>query len=297
MKRRKGNLRYYLREGISNITVHGFMSFAAVTVMAACLLITGSFALVAYNIGVKITEMESQNEIAIYIDDTWTREQALAMQSGILAIPNIETAVFVSKEQAFDDYLLTLGDDAIIMDGLREDNPLRDSYKITMKDISLHAQTVEEIGNLQGVGGLQSRKDISDKLLQIKRVVNGVSITLIALLGSVSIFIISNTVKLAMFYRKDEIGIMKMVGATNTFIRAPFIVEGVCLGLMGSVLAFLAQMGVYQYIAKQLVASSGILATVSFGTFGVNLALIFLAAGVLFGTLGSVFTIQKFLKV
>lgn len=297
MKRRKINLVYFFKEGLHNIFVNGFMSFAAVSVMAACLLITGSFTLVAYNIGVMIEELESQNEIAVYIEDTLSREEAVSLEAQIKKIENIATVEFVPKEEAFENYLKELGDDAYIIEDLREDNPLRDGYKITMKDISLHAQTVEKIGEIAGVGDTVSRKDISDKLLQIKSVVNAVSATLVALLGAVSLFIISNTVKLALFYRREEIAIMKMVGATNTFIRMPFVVEGITLGLLGGVIAYGAQYFVYRYITNGLIAGASFLEVVPFAAFSTTLLLTMLAAGVVIGLVGSVLTIQKFLKV
>lgn len=288
---------YFVKEGLTNILVHGFMSFAAVAVMAACLLITGSFTLVAYNIEVLIEDLESQNEIAVFIDDSLSREDAVKLEAEIKKIENIATVEFVPKEQAFDEYLEQLEEDAYIMEGLKEDNPLRDGYRITMYDISKHGETTAAINQIQGIGGVQSRKDISDRLLQIKNVVNAISMTLIALLGAVSLFIISNTVKLAMFYRREEIAIMKMIGATNTFIRLPFMVEGITLGLLGGLFAFGAQMGVYQYITNGLVEGTGILKMVEFSQFGLPLFGIFMLGGTLLGIIGSVFTIQKFMKV
>ncbi|MBR4878210.1 MAG: permease-like cell division protein FtsX [Clostridia bacterium] len=296
-RRLRTNLAYFLCEGFKNIFVNGFMSFAAMSVLAACLLITGSFTLVAYNIGVIIEDLESQNEIAVYIDDTVSREEAIKLEYQLKKIENIATVEFVPKEDAFEDYLEELGDDAYIIEDLREDNPLRDGYKITMKDISLHGETVKDIGKIAGVGETISRKDISDKLLNIKNVVYAISMTLIALLGGVSLFIISNTVRLALFYRRDEIAIMKMVGATNSFIRMPFIIEGAVIGLLGGVVSYYAQFFVYKYISEKLVAGAGFLQVVPFDVFSGTLFTCVAAAGVIIGLIGSVFTIQKFMKV
>ena len=235
----KPDFGYFIKEGLMGIKLHGLMSFAAVTVIAACLLIISTFGLVAYNIDLLIDGLASQNEIAVFVDETLTREQAVAMQAAIEAIDNVEAVTFVPKEEAFENYLETMGEDAYIMEDLREDNPLRDEYRVVMKDVSRHDETVEAIRGLEGVGGTNSEKEISDRLIQIRSVVNAVSYALMALLGAVSVFIIANTVKLAMFARREEISIMKMVGATNGFIRAPFVIEGTALGLMGGLLAFL----------------------------------------------------------
>lgn len=294
---RKSGLGYFIIEGIRGISSHKFMSFAAVTVIAACLLVTATFSLVAYNIGQAVAGLESQSEIIVYIDDTVPRETAEAMGEQILTVENVQGAQFVTKEEAFQQYLDTLGDDAYVMEDLLEDNPLRDSYRVTMKDISLHAQTVEQLEQLEGVGASSSSKEVSDRLIQIRRVTDLVSFTLVAMLGAVSVFIIANTVKLAMFARRDEIGIMKMVGATNHFIRAPFVVEGVLLGICAALLAFFAQWGVYDYIAGQLSVGTGILTLLPFQTFSARLLLILSGAGMLFGIGGSTITIRKFMKV
>ncbi len=293
----KYSTKYFFHEGLHSIFVHGFMSFAAVTVIAACLLITGTFGLVAYNIDLLIDGLESQNEIVVYIDESYTREQALALKTQILGIDNVKEVVFVSKEELFEGYLATLGENAEVMEGLREDNPLRDGYRVIMKDVALHAQTVSELEKVTGIASTSSQKEISDRLIQIRRIVNAVSYTLIALLGAVSIFIISNTVKLAMFSRREEIAIMKMVGATNGFIRTPFVIEGIALGLMAAVVAFFAQWGVYKHIATGLVQGTAIFDMVSFDTFALPLAGILGLAGLVLGVGGSVLTIRKFLKV
>ena len=172
----KYSIKYFVREGLHGIAAHGFMSFAAVTVIAACLLITGTFGLLAYNIDILIDGLESQNEIVVYIDETYTREQALELKEQILSVENVQEVVFVSKEELFDNYLETLGEDAAVMEDLREDNPLRDGYRVIMKDVALHGQTVAALEKVTGIASTNSQKEISDRLIQIRRVVNAVSL-------------------------------------------------------------------------------------------------------------------------
>ena len=263
---RKAGFAYFIREGLSSVFVHGFTSLAAVSVIAACLMITGIFTLVAYNIDLQIRELEGKSEIVVYIDESVSREDALALGDSIRRLDNIKSAEFVTKEQLFEDYLQSLGDDAYVMEELRDDNPLRDSYQITMKDVSLHGETVKALEALNGVAASSSMQEVSERLIQIRRVVHMISLTLVALLGAVSVFIIANTVKLAMFARKEEIAVMKMVGATNHFIRAPFVVEGMFLGLCAALLAFFIQWGVYAYVTAQLAQGTAILTMVDFRT-------------------------------
>ena len=294
---RKAGFSYYVREGLSSVFVHGFTSLAAMLVIAACLMITGTFSLVAYNLDLQIRELEGKSEIVVYIDEEVSREDAQALGSKIRALDNIKTAEFVTKEQLFEDYLHSLGDDAYVMEELRDDNPLRDSYQITMKDVSRHAETVEALEKISGVAASSSMQEVSERLIQLRQVVHLISFTLVALLGGVSVFIIANTVKLAMFARKEEIAIMKMVGATNHFIRAPFVVEGMFLGLCAATLAFFVQWGVYAYVTAQLAEGTAILTMVAFATVWKKVLGLMLGAGLLLGVGGSVITIRRFLKV
>lgn len=294
---RKAGFAYYVREGLSSVFVHGFTSLAAMLVIAACLMITGTFALVAYNLDLQIRELEGQSEIVVYIDENVSRDNALALGQKIRALDNVKTAEFVTKEQLFEDYLDSLGEDAYVMEELRNDNPLRDSYQITMDDVSLHADTVKALENINGVAASSSMQEVSERLIQIRQVVNLISYTMVALLGGVSVFIIANTVKLAMFARKEEIAIMKMVGATNHFIRAPFVVEGMFLGLSAAALAFFVLWGVYAYVSAQLAEGTAILTMVAFAAVWKEVLAIMLGAGLLLGVGGSVITIRRFLKV
>jgi len=295
--RKSGGALYFLKEGLSSIFVHKLMSFAAVTVIAACMLITGIFSLVAYNIDMLVESLASQSEIYVYVDEAMSRSEALALESQIRSLDNVARLEFISKEQAFQNYLDELGDDAYIMEDLESDNPLRDGYRITMKDVSMHEDTVKKLESLPGIAASNSEKEVSDKLMQIRKVVKLIAYTLIGLLGAVSVFIISNTVRLAMFARRDEIAVMKMVGATNHFIRTPFVIEGVALGIGGAVLAFFAQWGVYGYIVKELEAGTAIFDMQPFTVFVRPLALCLLAAGVVIGGVGSGITIRRFLRV
>lgn len=296
-RKSKPDIAYFFKEGISGIRLHGLMSFAAVTVIAACLLIISTFALVAYNIDVLIDGLASQNEIAVFVDEDLSREEAQALADSLASVPNVSSVTFIPKEEAFENYLDMLGEDAYVMEDLREDNPLRDEYRVVMTDVARHDETVEAIKEVTGVAATNSEKEISDRLIQMKNIVNAVSYALMALLGAVSVFIISNTVRLAMFARREEISIMKMVGATDGFIRAPFVIEGAVLGLLSGVLAFLAEWGVYDYIATKLVESSGIFDMVAFAAVWKGLLPVMIGVGVVIGILGSVLTIRKFLKV
>ncbi len=297
LRNRRSGFGYFLGEGLRSVFIHKFMSFAAVTIIAACLLITATFTLVAYNLDLKIKDMGRLSEIIVYIDESLTEDEARLVGTKISKLENVDKIVFVTKEELLEEFIKESGDDAYFLEDLNENNPLRHSVRVTMKDISLHAETVEALMKISGVASNNSEKAVSDMLIQVRRVVNLVCFTLIAMLGAVSVFIISNTVKLAMFNRREEISIMKMVGATNHFIRAPFIVEGMTLGLLAAIIAFFAQWGVYHYITKELQAGTAILEMVPFSGFSTMLALILAGVGLVVGAAGSTLTIRRFLKV
>lgn len=293
------NLRYYLKEGISNFFSHRLMSVAAITVIAACLLITSSFSLVAYNLGIQVADLETQSEIMLWVDETYTRPQAQALEEEIKQVDNVETVEFIPKEESLEDYKEQMGDDAYILEGLENDNPLRDGYRIVMKDVSLHQETVDALEKIDGIASTTSKKEFSDKLVKMRSVVNAISYTLIAMLGAVSIFIISNTVKLAMFARREEIAIMRMVGATNGFIRWPFVYEGFLFGLIGAAVAFLLQWGLYGAVAKGVANNDTLqlIQIIPFTEMWLPVAGTFAAAGVVIGVGGSLSAIRKFLQV
>ena len=289
---------YFIKEGVGGIFVHGFMSFAAITVIAACLLVTATFMLLAHNIDVQIEELQDSNEIVVYIDSSFTREQAQALQSDIMALDNVENAIFVTKEELFENFLAGLGEDTHVLEELRNDNPVRDSFRVIMKDISLHSETLKALMEVAGIADSNSDVELSEKLVSLRSVINTISITLIIMLGAVSLFIISNTVKLALHARADEIGIMRMVGATNGFIRGPFVVEGIVLGVVAAVFVFAAQWAVYNYLGAQLLEGFGaIFELVPFETFRYKLAVMLFGAGVVLGVGGSVITIRRFMRV
>lgn len=290
-------LAYFIREGVRGIISHKLMSFAAVGVIAACLLVTATISLLAYNIGHAVENMEQQSEVLIYVEESYTQDQAKTLESQLEAVENVKDAQFVSKEDALKNYLETLGEDAYVMEDLVKDNPLRDGYRVFLQDVSKHEETVAALERVEGIADATSSREVFQRLVQIRRAVDIVSVALVAMLGAVSVFIIANTVKLAMFARRDEIGIMKMVGATNRFIRAPFVVEGIVLGVFAAVLAFFVQWGVYHYIAGQLAAGTGVLTLLPFESFASGLAVIMAAAGLVFGIGGSTLTIRKFMRV
>ena len=294
------NMRYHLREGFHSIFTHGLMSFAAVCMIVACLVIMGSFSLVAVDLDRTLGDLESENEFIAYIDDSLTTEQAKAVQKNIERIPNVASAEFVDKVQALEDYKARYSDteNAALFEGLPDDT-LRDRYEIRVTDIEQMARTVEQVRQVSGVADVSAAIDVAQGFVTVRNMAGAVAWVLIILLLVISLFIIANTTKLATFHRREEIAIMKMCGATNWFVRWPFVFEGMILGLIGAVVAFFLQWGIYSLIV-QAVEEAGALQLiyiVPFRELAVRVAGAFAAAGLLIGAGGGLLAIRKFLQV
>ena len=291
------NLGYLIKEGFHGIFLHGFMSFAAICVTVACLLIVGSFSILAYNLDVMVDKLNQTSEIMVYVDSSLSDAEARSVGTRINQLDNVQKSVFVSREEALDNFINDHNNNAAFNGVQAQD--LRHRYVVTLEDNTKMKQTDEQLKQLPGVAKTNAAYELAEGFSTIQDVLHIVSIAVIAVLLVVSLLIISNTVKLAMYDRKDEIAIMKMVGATNGFIRLPFVVEGFTLGMMGAILAFgLEWMGYDALIQK--VASVDALQLFHFVPFQellLPMVAVFCAAGMFVGIVGSWTSIRKFMDV
>ena len=294
---RRFDFQYYCSEGFHSIFTHGFMSFAAVCMIVACLLIMGSFSLVAVNLNHMLGDLEDENLFLAYIDETYTEEQARALQPEIEAVPNVSVVTFVTRAEAMEDYRAGREDNPLLAD--LPDEVLRDRFEIHVDDIELMGETVDQVEQITGVAMTRAEMEIAQGFVMIRNIAAGVAIVLVTMLAVVSLFIIANTIKLAFFYRREEIAIMKMCGATNAFIRWPFIVEGMILGMTGALVAFFAQWGIYELVSKAIIQTNGLslITVLPFTSLAWQFLLVFIVAGLLIGVVGSVLAIRKFLQV
>ena len=295
--RQRYDFGYFLSEGFHSIFTHGFMSFAAVCMIVCCLLIMGSFTLVAVNAENMFSDLEAENQFTAFIDETIPQEEARALQDDIEAVPNVARAEFVTKEEAQADF-----------EADYEGNPLfeglpstvyRDRFHIYLDDISLLTETEEAVKEVAGVADTQSAPEIAEDFTVIRNIAGAVAVILVVILLAVSLFIIANTIKLATFNRREEIAIMKMCGATNSFVRWPFVFEGLILGLVGAVVAFLLEWGVYALVGSAISTSDTIqlITVLPFAPMALKVLGVFVLTGFVIGAGGSVFAIRKFLQV
>ena len=294
---RLNNIGYLLKEGLRHIFTHGFMSFAAVCVTVACLVIVGSFSILAYNLDIMVEDLNQTSEILVYIDSELSDAEAKSIGTKINMLDNVLQSTFVSREEALEDFIADhQGDDAF--NGV-EASDLRHRCVIVLEDNRLMKETDYAIQQIPGVAKTAAAYELAEGFTTIQDVVEIVSMAVIAVLLVISLLIISNTVKLAMYDRKDEIAIMKMVGATNGFIRLPFVVEGFTLGMVGAALAFGMVWGLYDAMLEKINSADALnlFNFVPFETLLVPMVITFCAAGMFVGIVGSWTSIRKFMDV
>ena len=294
---RINNLGYLLKEGFRGIFLHGFMSFAAVCVTVACLLIVGSFSILVYNVNIMVDDLNQTNEVMVYIDESLPFEQAQAIETKIRQITNVYEANLVSREEALENFITDHGGDPAFSGVEAQD--LRHRVVVTLEDNSLMQQTVGELEVIEGVAKIKASYELAEGFSTLQNVLQIVTLAVISVLLVVSLLIISNTVKMAMYDRKDEIAIMKMVGATNGFIRLPFVVEGFMLGMMGAGAAFGLEWLLYDLLVKRVEAMDTLqlFRFVPFQQLLLPMICTFGAAGLFVGILGSWTSIRKFMNV
>ena len=287
---------YLLKQGVKNIFTHGFMSFASITIIIACLLIMGSFSLLTLNIDAMIDEMQNQNNVLAYIDESLSESEARALESKILAVDNVATAEFVTREEAMENFESDY--DENLFENI-DPTVFRHRFVITLDDLSLMKETQAALRNVKGVASVTAHVDYAEKFISFRNIVSIVSLILIVILIIVSLFIMTNTIKLATFGRREEIAIMKMVGATNAFIRLPFVIEGLVLGAVGGGIAYLLQWGLYSVLTDKIMSgmASGIIDVLPFSAVALPVLIVFLAVGILVGVFGGLKAIRNYLKV
>ena len=276
------------------------MSIAAIGSVFAALLVIGIFLTVVLNIDYLATKLESQVEVKVYVNDGLSIDVINAMNKDIKELSGVKDCIFLSKEKALEDFNKQLGENSNLLDGLEKDNPLADSFIVTLEDPRMASNVTMAISAMSNVENVVYGKEELEKLLNITYLLRIGSLVIVAILVLISIFIISNTIKLTVFARRKEIGIMKYVGATDRFVRGPFFAEGILMGLIGSLISIsVISIGYYfssRYVQQQSLGLISITLLPMSNVF-YSLSISLMIIGIVIGSLGSMISIRKFLKV
>ncbi len=291
---------YFLQSAFRSIRKNYLMTFASIFVLIACMLIIGSAYLCSANIAAFMEGLGDQNEIVAYIDDDVAEEERSSLEDEIKDVSDFITVEYVTKDKALEEYRNRFGEDGEYLSWFYgEENPLRNEFRIHVD--KAHLEEFEaisaKIADLDGIANISSSQDVVDMLISLKRVMDILGFWIMLILAIVSWFIVSNTIKLAMYSRRHEINIMKYVGATNAFIRTPFMLEGMIIGICAAVISFALQWIVYVYLLQPLVADLSFITTVPFMQLCPVIILYFGGIGLFVGLVASAFSINRYLKV
>ena len=292
------SFRYLIKEGFHNTWTNRMMSVASICVLLSCLVLIGSASMIFLNIDSLVQKIENENVIMVYIDDEATDADIDELGIELQNLNNVQKIEFVAKEDAWAEQIATMDEaQAEFFTEQTDEIPLPDAYKVTVKDLEQFTTTVKQIKKLNHIDTVRQNTDLAKKLAKISNGISIISIVIIAVLFAISLFIISNTIKLTVYSRRLEISIMKSVGATNSFVQLPFVVEGIILGVVAGVLSLFAVWGIYELAINRFsdVFSSIGLDPLKFTDYAWIMLGVFVAIGIVSGVGGSLITMRKYL--
>ena len=294
------SFHYLIKEGLKSIWINRLMSFASVMTVTASLVIFSLFLIISVNVDHMVEQVRSEYELLVVVDENADEATIQGIGKAIAAMPDVRDVRLVTKEEGLEELKASM-ENQELFDGLELDNPLRNTYRVSLKNLNQSVEVMEQISLISGVVKINSNQEAVSMLQNITKVVNTVGFWLFLLLMVISIAIITNTIRLAVYARRKEINVMKFIGATNWFIRWPFIVEGLVIGLIAAALSFGIVYGGYYY------ASGSFSQVLSGGLAGMQLldswfmmrwvALFSVVLGVFSGVTGSVISVRKHMKV
>ncbi len=314
---------YLTREGLKNIWANRLMSIASIGVLVACMAIIGVALLLASNFNLAMNSLEKENVVMAYLNDknsvlypidgqdaptnknipdsaykVHNEEEAKAVCDKISKINNIENVEYISAEKALEDYKQNFvdGDAKYLIYFEGEENPMPMGAKITLSSLENFEATVKEIGAVEGVNTVVSANDIANKIVSIRKAVELAGFWIIAILMIISLVIVCNTIRVTMYNRKLEISIMKAVGATDWFVRWPFLIEGVVLGVVSAFISIVFTYGIYSIAGEKIKQALETSALVPFRELFLSILGVFLAIGIFAGVVGSLIILNKYLK-
>lgn len=297
--RKSSNFKYFVSEGCKSYSKNWLMSLASTFIVIASLLVLGIYLLFSMNINYVAKQLESECEIRAWVDESIEPDtsEMKDIENKLKSIDNVDDVDFFSNEKALDEYAKDLGDDAAVLDGLEGDNPLRDSFKITLVDLSMADSTALKVSEVEGIAKVSDNQSSMNKLVNATKIVKNLSFWFMIFLSAIAVFIISNTIKITLFARRRDINIMKYLGATNSFISWPYIIEGIVIGLVGALISLVAVILGYNYFLSMDFTLFGTIRFCSLTDVILLLLAWLVGIGVLLGAAGSAVSIRRHLRV
>jgi cell division transport system permease protein len=289
----------HVREGVKNLGRNGWMTFASISAVTITLLILGVFLLLAFNVNYTAQSIEKQVEIRVFVDLLADKPAIAQVEAKLKALPKVESVQFVSKEQGLVNFKTSMGEKGYLLDGMEKENPFPDSFVVKTKRPQETAEVAQVIKKFPSVSDVNYGEGTAEKLFVTTKMVRDIGIVFIVGLSFTAMFLIANTIKLTIVARRREIEIMKLVGATNWFIRWPFFVEGLMMGLVGASIPILILGSGYYYLLSSVIGGSVIpfFKLLPMFPLGYQVATLLLAIGAFIGIWGSLVSVRRFLRV
>lgn len=290
-------MEYFIREAITSLRRNGLMSFASVSTVALSLLILGMFLVMVLNLNNMASTLESQVQISVYLQDGLSEHEMREVGTRITKLPGVVQVNFIDKEEAMKRFKERLGEQQSLLNALGEANPLPNAFEVKVDRTDRVKPVAQAITQLKGVENAKFGQEVVEQLFALTKMVRIFGLVIILFLALAALFIISNTIRITVFARRKEIGIMKYVGATNWFIRWPFLLEGMMLGFGGALIAVLCLNETYGVLIHQVYESLAFLPLIPQYPFITNISVVLLVTGTVIGALGSTISLRRFMKV
>ena len=288
---------YFVREVFFSLKRNNWMTLASIGTVAVSLFVLGMFMLIVMNMNHMASSLESQVQISVYLQDDISDSTKRDIESDINSMQGIESVTYISRDEALDRFRERLGEQKYLLEALGDTNPLPDSFEVTVKQPDMVKTAAETIQEYKGVESTKYGQDVIQHLFEITRLIRIFGISLIVLLAVATLFLISNTIRLTVFARRKEIAIMKYVGATDWFIRWPFMLEGMVMGFFGAILSVIVLRLAYGAITEKIYDTLAFLPLVPMYPAIDHISLLIMACGMIIGALGSTISLKRFLKV
>lgn len=288
---------YFIKEVYTSFKRNIWMTLASIFTVVLSLFILGFFSIVILNLNKMADTLESQVQISVYLKDDFSQEEIDETKETLSKIEGLQDIKFTTREEAMENFKERLGDQQFLLDALDDTNPLPDSFSLTVTSPQQVKTIADTVVALDSVESASYSQDIINHLFNLTHLIRLIGVALIILLTGAAIFIISNTIRLTVFARRKEIAIMKYVGATDWFIRWPFLLEGICLGFIGGGLATIFLYIVYNQVTQEIYEAMAFFPLIPQHPFIDYISLAILVAGIIIGALGSTISLKRFLKV
>lgn len=288
---------YFIKEVYTSFKRNIWMTLASIFTVVLSLFILGFFSIVILNLNKMADTLESQVQISVYLKDDLSQEEIDETKETLSKIEGLQDIKFTTREEAMENFKKRLGDQQFLLDALDDTNPLPDSFSLTVTSPQQVKTIADTVVALDSVESASYSQDIINHLFNLTHLIRLIGVALIILLTGATIFIISNTIRLTVFARRKEIAIMKYVGATDWFIRWPFLLEGICLGFIGGGLATIFLYIVYNQVTQEIYEAMAFFPLIPQHPFINYISLAILVAGIIIGALGSTISLKRFLKV